>query len=154
MATANLSLDRIQSSDYVSPETIDGNFQKLDVLGVDYITESGTKGEWWYRRWKKGRLECGIDFKNFGRQSFHTDPNLGNFYETVDLTFGAYPFAFAKRPFCHVQWEGDSTTSWRGAYAVTRHTDSLTMSPSFFVVDWIDEEMDLYAGILVSGYYK
>ena len=150
----NMGLTTIDPSDYVSPDTINNNFKKLDTLGLDYIVESGYSGEWWYRKWKSGRAECGIDHKDFGDQNLHIDPNLGNAYETVDLSFGAYPFSFAKCPFAHVQWEGDANDSSRGAYAVTRHTNSTTNSPSFFIVDWISKTMHMYAGIYVCGTYK
>lgn len=150
----NMGLVNIDPSDYVSPTDINNNFNKLDVLGLDYVVASGKSGEWWYRKWKSGRAECGIDFKDFGNQKMHLDPSLGNAYETSDLSFGAYPFSFASRPYVHVQWEGDSDFSGRGAYAVTRNTHSTTQSPSFFVVDWIYPDMHLYAGIYVNGRYK
>ena len=149
-----MGLESIDSSDYVSPTPINNNFAKLDALGRDYVVESGKSGEWWYRKWKSGRAECGIDWKDFGNQKLHMDANLGNAYETTDLSFGAYPFSFTKRPFAHVQWEGDANVTWRGAYAVTRHTTSTTQSPSFFIVDWISQDMHLYAGIYVCGTYK
>lgn len=149
-----MGLESIDSSDYVSPTPINNNFAKLDALGLDYVVESGKSGEWWYRKWKSGRAECGVDWKDFGNQKLHMDVNLGNAYETPDLSFGAYPFSFAKRPFAHVQWEGDANVTWRGAYAVTRHTNSTTQSPSFFVVDWISKDMHVYAGIYVCGTYK
>lgn len=151
---ANMGLETINSSDYITPSVINANFDKLDALGLDYIVEQGTSGEWWYRKWKSGRAECGIDWKSFGVQKLHIDPSMANAYETNDLSFGAYPFSFSKRPYVHVQWEGDPTYSGRGAYAVTRHSTSTTQSPTFFIVDWIDNDMDLYAGIYVCGTYK
>ena len=48
----NMGLTNIDPSDYVSPDTINQNFNKLDALGLDYVVESGYSGEWWYRKWK------------------------------------------------------------------------------------------------------
>ena len=62
-STTNLEIEKLNSADYVSVEPINNAFDKLDALGVDYVTESGTSGEWWYRKWKSGRAECGIDQK-------------------------------------------------------------------------------------------
>ena len=41
----NMGLVTINSSDFVSPEPINNNFEKLDVLGLDYIVETGNAGE-------------------------------------------------------------------------------------------------------------
>lgn len=151
----NMGLETIDSSDYVSPTPINNNFQKLDALGVDYIVEQGTSGEWWYRKWKSGRAECGIDSKSFGDQNMETSSVGGsNMYRTTDLTFGAYPFSFAARPYVEVSFEGDTKSSARTAFTAKKNSTSTTMSPTFFVVDWGGGTMGLVAGIYVCGRYK
>lgn len=151
----NMGLETIDSSDYVSPTPINNNFQKLDALGVDYIVEQGTSGEWWYRKWKSGRAECGIDSKSFGNQNMETSSVGGsNMYRTTDLTFGAYPFSFAARPYVEVSFEGDTQNSARTAFTAKKNSTSTTMSPTFFVVDWGGGTMGLVAGIYVCGRYK
>ena len=61
IVTSNMTLEHIDPSDYVSPDVINSNFDKVDKLGVDYVVASGKSGEWWYRKWKSGRLEQGVD---------------------------------------------------------------------------------------------
>lgn len=152
MATTNLGLERIEPSDYVSPETIDGNFQKIDVLGLDYITESGTKGEWWYRRWKNGRLECGIDDKNFGNVA-HTIA-WSSFFLSAQLSFGAYPFAFASRPFATITFQSN-TGSEHNSYISYVSSTSTTTSPKFVLVDPNSGTAnEAHFGIYVCGRYK
>lgn len=151
----NMGLETINSSDYVSPTPINNNFQKLDALGVDYIVESGISGEWWYRKWKSGRAECGIDSKSFGDQNLTPDSvGKANMYRTFDLSFGAYPFSFAARPYVEISFEGDTHSSDRTSFTAKKNSTSTTMSPSFFVVDWSGGTMGLIAGIYVMGRYK
>lgn len=149
----NMGLVNIDSSDYVSPTDINNNFKKLDVLGLDYVTESGKSGEWWYRKWKSGRAECGIDYKVFGNKSL-TDLYTSFLFRTSDMTFGAYPFSFSSRPYVSVSFAGD-TNSTRGAFPVLRHTTSTTTSPTFFMVAFNDSsDMNVSASIFVSGSFK
>lgn len=159
MASNNMGLATINSSDYVSPDVINQNFAKLDVLGLDYITEEGTSGEWWYRKWKSGRAECGIDTKQYDTMDLHE--GLGNhnqFYFSNQLNLGAYPFAFANRPFCQVVYEGDSA---HGETDITfpmlgmHHSTSTTQSPNFWLMDFMPKTgMKPMFGCIVFGAYK
>lgn len=82
MATKNLGLTTIGGSDYVSYETLNKNFEALDVLGADYVTETGTSGMWTYRKWKSGFAEF------WGKKTFANTKNTGQ------LPIGCtYPFA-------------------------------------------------------------
>ena len=153
MATTNLGLDIINSSDYVSPTPINNNMEKLDKLGIDYVVEQGTSGEWWYRKWNSGRAECGIDSKQFGQQTLTQAPE-GNMYITGELSFGAYPFSFSARPFTMISFEGDKAYATRGSFVATKHSTSTTLSPSFFVVDWSSGNTEPMCGIYVCGRYK
>ena len=153
MATTNLGLDIINSSDYVSPTPINNNMEKLDKLGIDYVVEQGTSGEWWYRKWNSGRAECGIDSKQFGQQTLVQAPE-GNMYITGELSFGAYPFSFAARPLTLITFEGDELNSYRGSFVATKHSTSTTLSPSFFMVDWSPGSTKPMCGIYVCGRYK
>lgn len=153
MATTNLGLDIINASDYVSPTPINNNMEKLDKLGIDYVVEQGTSGEWWYRKWNSGRAECGIDAKQFGEQTL-TQFQTSVGYISSDLSFGAYPFAFSSRPFCIISFEGDLNYATRGSFISQRHSTSTTLSPNFFIVDWGPQNMKPLCGIYVCGRYK
>lgn len=56
--TNRLKLQIINPSDYVDPGVINDNMEILDNLGVDYIVESGQTGQWTYRKYKSGIVEC------------------------------------------------------------------------------------------------
>lgn len=148
-----MGLTTILDSDYVSPTPINNNFAKLDVLGNDYVVEKGTSGEWWFRKWKSGRAECGVDSKQFEKQKMET-LGTANMYRTQYLTFGAYPFSFAIRPYVSLIFEGDLTNAGRGSFAVPQHNTSTTQSPNFFIADWDKADMQPLVGILVVGRYK
>lgn len=151
MATTNLGLDIINSSDYVSPTPINNNMNKLDALGVDYVVAQGKSGEWWYRKWKSGRAECGIDSKQFGEVSWRQTA-IG--YVSSDLSFGAYPFSFVSRPYTSIVFEGDLNYATRGSFCVSKHSTSTTLSPTFFIADWGNQAMRPMCGIYVCGRYK
>lgn len=155
-STTNLGLDTINSSDYISPDVINKNFTKVDAVGKDYIVEQGTSGEWWYRKWKSGRAECGIDYKDFGNQNLHTGGGWSINWNTTDsMTFGAYPFAFSKRPYTSIRFLYDSVLgSGRISFVMEGSTTSTTVSPSFYLVDASSGSCHPFFGIFVTGYYK
>ena len=148
----NLGLSYINGSDYVSPKPINDNFKKLDALGLDYVVLTGYSGEWWFRKWKSGRAECGIDTKNFGNV-VHKTP-WSNWFISVDLSFGAFPFAFAAPPFVSISFNGSSDARHR-SYISYRGANSTTMSPAFNIVDPNSSTAEnAYFGIYVNGRYK
>lgn len=148
--TENLSMTVINSSDYVSPDPINNNFAILDKLGLDYVTETGTSGEWWYRKWKSGRAECGIDDKSFGDVA-HTTP-WGGMYTSGSLTFGAYPFSFASTPHTVITFHG---ATGHYSYVGTGPGTSTTLSPSFYLIDpFSGTASNSHFGIYVCGRYK
>ena len=152
MTATNLGLETINSSDYVSPTPINNNMEKIDALGVDYIVEKGTSGEWWYRKWNSGRAECGIDSKQFAEQTMVSSPFGG--YKTADLSFGAYPFAFSSRPYTNIVFEGDQLHSDRNSWPTMMHSLSTTISPNFIIRDANNLNMKPLCGIYVHGRYK
>lgn len=154
-STANLGLDVINSSDYVSPDTINKNFSKVDAVGKDYIVAQGTSGEWWYRKWKSGRAECGVDYKDFGVQDLNNAGWNGAFYGTNHMSFGAYPFAFSKRPYTSIRFLNDAVMgSNRLSIVVEGASTSTTRSPEFFLADPSTGSCHPFFGIYVTGYYK
>lgn len=90
--TENLGITLINSSDYVDPEAINEGFRKADQMGVDYIVEEGTSGNWFFRKWKNGKAECWYQ----GDEAINaTSAYSGNYYGYVKLKF---PFAFTSSP--------------------------------------------------------
>lgn len=149
----NLGLSYINGSDYVSPTPINNNFKKLDELGLDYIVLTGYSGEWWFRKWKSGRAECGIDYKSFGNVD-HTNP-WASWFTSAPLSFGAYPFAFSVRPFTSISFESTGGTVSHNSYISLITNSSTTISPQFRLVDpRSDTAVDAHFGIYVCGRYK
>lgn len=149
-----MSLATINSSDYVSPDVINQNFEKLDALGLDYVIESGTSGEWWYRKWKSGRAQCGIDYKEFGQKQLVQWNDTDLYGTTAQMSFGAYPFAFTSPPFVIIAFRNDKLLSNRASWVNTMNNTSTTMSPSFGLIDAASGTCSPCFGIYVDGKYK
>jgi hypothetical protein len=152
-STTNLGIEKLNSSDYVSVDPINNAFDKLDALGADYVIESGTSDDWWYRKWKSGRAECGVDIKNFGTVSYKTA--WGSLYRSdSSYSFGAYPFAFAAAPYVNIQFLASSSPK-QASFAVVQSSSDTATSPKFFFVDPYSESADnVRFGIHVSGRWK
>ena len=130
-ATTNLEIEKLNSADYVSVDPINNALDKLDKLGVDYVTESGTSGEWWYRKWKSGRAECGIDDKGFNDVA-HTDEWRNGFFCSKALTFGNYPITFKSRPFTSINF---NSATGHTSFLVNVTSTSTTVAQSVKLVD-------------------
>lgn len=155
--TTNLSLEIIDSSDYVSPDPINNNFEIVDELGTDYVTESGTSGSWWYRKWKSGRAECGIDYKSFGTTSVNSTM-FGGLYKLADTCdFGSYPFTFSSTPMVVITpryWTKSNVSMTFVKYGSSKSTSSAPVFDLLFYTSSSDAPTTLgtlYAGIYVCG---
>ena len=152
MPTKNLQLTTINGSDVVNPEVFNTNFTILDKLGVDYVVEKGTSGEWWYRKWNSGRAECGIDDKDFGSVAHNTA--WGGLHVSGSLTFGSYPFSFASRPFVSISFNSNSAGN-HTSYVATTSSTSNTSAPNFYLVDPNSgTATSSHFGIFVAGKWK
>ncbi len=133
-STTNLDIEKLNSADYVSVDGINAALDKLDKLGVDYIVEQGTSGEWWYRKWRSGRAECGVDDKNFGNVD-HKNEWGGMYTSSTNLSFGAYPVTFASRPFASISFNSNGTGTTHSSFVIYRSTADTSKSPSFGIAD-------------------
>lgn len=134
--TSNLGLKLTTGSDLVDPVAdFSDNFKKLDVLGADYVVSKGTSGEWWWRKWKSGRAECGIDSKTFSSIS---TVGWGSMFITNDMQFPAYPFAFKSAPFVTILFRAEDGQGLGGIIHIRPNSTAselLTKPPKFAVVD-------------------
>ena len=157
--TDNLNMEIVPTSDFVSPEPFNSNFKKLDALGKDYVIETGTSGEWWYRKWKSGRAECGVDSKQF------SDAGLNKWgpvaMTNVNWSFGAYPFTFSKRPNVNINFLGDQNAGYGGIIHIRGRltgSSALNISPTFVIMDPVYASGTIYQkpefSIFVTGLYK
>ena len=151
--TTNLGIALIDASDYVSPDPINEGFELLDALGLDYIVEqSSNSGGWWYRKWKSGRAECGIDAKNFGSVAHTTTWNT--MYRSPQLSWGSYPFAFKSRPMVVMSFLY-SADGGHESYVTYTGTTSTTVAPKFRLIDPNSgTATDATFGIYVYGFWK
>lgn len=160
MATKNLGFNLINGSDVVDPGVLNQNFEKADALGVDYVVESGTSGSWWYRKWKSGRAECGVDDKNLGTltcdQPWPTNAVEGGYLSNY-VTFGSYPFAFASTPHAMISFNYNTGGGRRLSYIQTlsNNYSNTTTSPQFAMVYPVKAtSTDCHFGIYVVGRWK
>lgn len=148
--TENLKITKLNAADYVSVDPINEAFDKLDVLGRDYVVASGTSGEWWYIKYASGRAFCGIDSKSFGSDSMYP---WGSLYSSKNCAFGAYPaeVRFTGNPHAVIS---NLTNNWLWP-CPTANTTSLTVSPTFAMISAAKYDIsDLRCGIFVSGRWK
>lgn len=149
--TQNLILNTIDGSDVIDPEVLNANMRILDALGVDYVVESGTSGEWYYTKWKSGKAECYIPEKNFGDLTDYASFREWRRYPTI--TFGAYPFTFAQKPNVMINLTKFDTGSFLGSPVY--HDASESQSPNFYYVDpWGGTVKNARFSIYVVGRWK
>lgn len=140
--TKNLGLTTFNENDLVDYHDFNGNWNKIDELGKDYVIDQGYAGNkyWWYRKWKSGRAECGVDNMAFSGTTALNNwmsalPTGGLFYSNKEYTFGNYPIQFQRRPYadCKVNYIGGSNS---GIYVFTIQKSQIggQTSPSFRIV--------------------
>lgn len=99
--TSNLGLTLIQGSDVVDYQVLNSNFNRIDNLGVDYVTESYQYGRWWVRKWASGRAEFGVDNQKIAGNDSMTFPYTwgAGLYRSNDFNFGQMPFEPYSKPY-------------------------------------------------------
>jgi hypothetical protein len=154
MPTSNLDLELVDLSDYVSPTPFNENFKKIDKLAADYIMESGKSGEYWYRKYKSGRMECGVDAKKFGTTDMvrmADSSNRSGYYR-----FPAFPFAFKSQPLVFIAFLKDDNGAGECSIDYNNST-TLTQPTTFAVVNWpvkaLPYKMTPTCGLYAMGYY-
>lgn len=94
--TNNLSLQKINGSDYVNPEVFNQNFDKLDALGIDYVVQSGRSGIWRYQRWKSGKCECWGNWT--APKTNYTTAWYNTWYPGYQFVVPDWPIVFSEAP--------------------------------------------------------
>lgn len=154
MATKNLNLPQFDGSDYISVDPFNDAFSKLDKLGTDYVVESGKVGEWWYRKWKSGRAECGIDAKEFPRQNMQPFGSSKELHMTPPTSVGAFPIQFKSIPTVLVNYLNDKAYKGRGCFVINYGNTTTTTGPTVAMVDPTNAPAQLVFSIFVAGWYK
>ena len=66
-------------------------------LGVDWIVEQGTSGDWTYRKWSSGNAELWLH--NYKITTTPTQSPQGNLYQELYAVNKNFPFSFIEAPF-------------------------------------------------------
>lgn len=156
MTTTNLGLPTLDGGDYISVDPFNTAFEALDKLGVDYVTESGTSGEWWWRKWKSGRAECGIDYKEFSQVKMVKW--YANLFATEGVfEIGNYPIQFKQAPGCFAEFIADKAWSDRKAFIIKTSNGTATRAPGIRMVDPVNTgnaaNCKLVISVWVAGQY-
>lgn len=72
---------------------------------VNYVVEQGASGNWTYRKWNTGEVECWYR-ANYGKITLSI--TLGTDIVSSGFKF-TFPFTFSEVPTCIVCYEGNST---------------------------------------------
>ena len=90
----------------------------MDLLADHCIIDQGTSGDWYYRKWSDGILECWLH-KNIGTVNAKGSFG-GTYYGDTSLTL---PVTFARDPAAFASGYWDSGMAWMNA---RDFTDNLT----------------------------
>lgn len=155
MATKNVALELINADDLVSVDPLNTNFNKIDEQLADAIIERGEANGWWYRKYRNGRYECGIEFKWFAKSNL---TNVNNTYGVSnEYTFGNYPITFVGRPYCNITFEDENGGNYANCFgwiAMNKMVQT-AVSPRFkVVIDRGRAPIKPACGIHVVGRWK
>lgn len=117
--TTRLSLQKINGSDFVSPNVFNENFDKIDELGVDYVIESGRSGIWRYQVWKSGKFECWGNWTT--PVADYTTPWYNTFYPGHGFTCPNWPKTLSEAPVVNMtvtRYLRDQTWGYTGIWDV------------------------------------
>lgn len=123
--TPNLNLKKFTGADYVRYEDFNDNFDILDELGKDYITEVQNSGNWHIEKWKSGFCELTYteDLSNIPITQVHG----GGYFWTKPINF---PVTFDGAPACFTSVGGHdlvlSHTHYPGSSGCTFYLISFT----------------------------
>lgn len=131
--TTNLKLTLLEGASVVDYNQINAYVKAFDALGKDYVTEVGTKGNYWYRIWKSGRCECGVD----NRRYFDSLPLDRSWGGTTGIwitngriePFGDYPRTFVARPYANICF--NYCTEAASCLVIQSQTMGGTKAPAF-----------------------
>lgn len=122
MATQIMGLDTISAADYVDPEVFTSNFEKIDKLGLAYVTEAGTNSDgWYYRKWSDKRVEAWL---RRDAQTVATTTASGSGWRSGNATV-KFPVTFSKAPMVIISPYDSGRTCWASLTSVGNSSCSL-----------------------------
>lgn len=136
-STSNLQLTLLEGSSVVDYNQLNTWANAIDRLGVDYVVEKGTYGNWWFRVWNSGRCECGVDNKQYFDSLAITDGTKWKpFYVNTGgrrSVFGDYPKPFKTRPYANICF--NYCDEYASMVVLQANEGSTTKAPSFSLMN-------------------
>lgn len=133
--TTNLNLQKYTGSSYVNYEDLNANLEKLDALGIDYVTSQGKSGVWQWRKFKSGIAEC------WGTISKGVVTSSGMVQTGV-----TFPFTFATPPVANVNAGVAYTNN-----AYVSYTKTSTTGIDCYVYKYTDTAYEIWLYIHAIG---
>lgn len=84
--TKNLGLEKIETSDYISPDPINAAIDAIDTLGKAYITAAGESNGWYYVKLSNNFVVCAAIVTGTT-----TEATACNAKKTYPVTFSSAP---------------------------------------------------------------
>lgn len=136
--TTNLGLTLLEGQSLVDYNDINNYVKAIDSLGVDYVSRKGVDGNWWFRVWKSGRCECGVDNKAV-YESVNLNTEWGG-NKTTGLwvpssrlqPWNSFPVNFVSRPYVNVCF---NYCTENASCIVIQSSVSLTNPPQFVIAN-------------------
>lgn len=122
----------------------------------DYVVEFGseTTGNWIYRKWNSGWLEC---WRTLSISGYSCNTAVGNWYRTAVLTPAVYPFSFEYDPYLQMFFETDTGTGGFVWPAGSDSDDNPVIRPhKFYIIrmtsaNSISGKIHFYASGYIAG---
>lgn len=96
--TSNFEFNKPETTDNISPNPYNENFDKIDEvlyeMTTDYVVGQGTQGDWIWKRWSSGVLEC---YTTISLTNQSITSKLGVLYQVLLST--TLPFTFTDAPW-------------------------------------------------------
>lgn len=135
-STPNLQLTLLEGSSVVDYNQLNSWANAMDRLGVDYVTEKGTRSNYWYRVWNSGRAECGVDNqKYYDSLAITNGTKWKPFYVngTRLSVFKNYPVNFKTRPYANICF--NYCDEYASMIVLQGNEGSTTTAPSFSLMN-------------------
>lgn len=154
MATSHVGLELINPDDLVSVDPLNTNFNKIDEQLADSIVERGASGDWWYRKYRNGRYECGIEFKWMNKSNL---TYVDNFGWSDSYSLPAYPITFVGRPYCNIVFLDENGGNYAAVQAIIAMNKQISRTnPPAFRIGFLHASKPVKpaVGCHVIGHWK
>ncbi len=111
---ADFWLTEALGSENLSREVHNRMIRAINTLGLCYVTETGTSGAWYWRKWSDGRVDAWMRVN----ASVTTDIPSGSGWRSTNTPY-SFPVQFAEPPMVTCSPVSGSNTLWASLNSVT-----------------------------------